>query len=336
MAVGALVLSLTASALSGVARAAPSMEEGHDCSTLAHERNDAKHTLQDAWKGFRAELKQLSREARDLDREAKKSKSASTMTTEARAALDGANAELSEIRAAAHEEIQELTELGQACFEEREIVEENPHITLATVTKNEDGEVTLVVQFNEAVECTGDCEDLFSYKASEDQTTGAQAEDFDLDEDGKTAKVTFKLNAEDATEDEEVVVDTATDELVFTAGALADVDGNAVESETENPVDVSIDTNDLVMKYREVVDQAIKDMQAVIDEITAAFAEMAEAAETAETLDDSTVTEKVAKEKEERVKDKEQRVKEKVERVKEVKEKKSNANGNKGKGKGRG
>jgi hypothetical protein len=330
MAVGALVLSLTASALGGSANAAPSAEDGHDCSTLAHERNDAKHTLQDAWKGFRADLKLLSREARGLAREAKKSKSATTMTTEARAALEGANAELSEIRSAAHQEIQELTELGQACKEERAVVEEKPHITLVSVTGSEDGEVTLVVQFNESIECTGDCESLFSYKANDD-ADAVEADDFDLDEDGMTARLTFKLNDDET--DKVVEVDTATDELVFKAGSatLADEDGNAVVDETNEPVDVSLVTNDLVAKYREVVDQAILDMQAVIDEITAAFAEMAEAADTVETLDDTKATAKAAKEKEERAKNTEGRAKEKVERVKEAKEKRNN-----GKGKGRG
>jgi hypothetical protein len=333
MAVGALILSLTATIGSGTATAAPPVDETADemkgCSVLAHERNDGRHRLQEAWKGFRAELRGLHRDARDLDREAKKSKSASAMTSEARQELDNAREELGQIRSDAHAKIQELAELGQACKEERETVEEDVHITLVSVTDNEDGKVTLLVQFNEKVECTDedgeDCANLFSYTASDDVTTTAQAADFDLADDGTSAEVSFEL-------DEDVEVDTATDELTLTAGgALKAQDGDEFETETDEPVDLTLETNDLVMKYREAVDEAILDMQAVIDEITAAMAEMTEAADTVELTDDTQVAEELEKSKKERVKEKTERVKEKTERVKD-----GRGNSGKGKDKGRG
>ena len=113
MAVGALVLSLTASALSGVAHAAPSMEEGRDCSTLAHARNDAVHTLHVVWKTFRGDLKELAREARMLQKEAHKS--GVTLTSDARDAVAAAQQELTTLRTDAHAEIQGLAELGTEC-----------------------------------------------------------------------------------------------------------------------------------------------------------------------------------------------------------------------------
>ena len=74
----------------------------------------------------------------------------------------------------------------------------------------------------------------------------------------------------------------------------------AMVTETEDTVELSLETNDLVQKYREVVDQAILDMQAVMDPLNAAVAEMLEAAATAETTDDAAVTEKHGKAKADR------------------------------------
>lgn len=79
--------------------------------------------------------------------------------------------------------------------------------------------------------------------------------------------------------------------------SATDAGAEASVTETENTVELSIDTSDLVEKYREVVDQAILDMQAVMDPLNAAVAEMLAAAETAETTDDAAVTEKRGKAK---------------------------------------
>jgi hypothetical protein len=336
MAVGALILSLTATIGSGTANAAPPADETAEktgCSVLAHERNEGRHRLHEAWKGFSNDLRSLQRDARQLDRAAKKTKSASAMTSEVREELDNAREELGQIRSDAHAKIQDLAELGQACKEEREVVEEDVHIALVSVTDNEDGAVTLLVQFNEKVECTDedgeDCAKLFSYKASKDATASAEAADFDLAEDGMSAQVSFEL-------DEDVDLDTATDELTLTAGAaLKAKDGDEFETETDQPVDLTIETNDLVMKYREVVDEAILDMQAVIDEITAAMSEMTEAAETTETNDDAEVTADLKTAKAEREKAKEAKADAKGKSKDKSKAEASNSGKGNGKGKNR-
>ncbi|MGH2472850.1 MAG: hypothetical protein ACRDG6_10670 [Candidatus Limnocylindria bacterium] len=327
MAVGALILSLTATTFGGSANAAPLANETNGCSVLAHERNEGLHRLHEAWMGFRSELRDLSREARGLSREARRSASASEMTSEARAQIQSAGAELGEIKNDAREEIQNVVELGQACKDEQPTVDETPVITLATLTDQDEEDdtvtVTFVVQFSEPVVCDGDCATLFSYKANEDVTTSAQAADFDLAEDGKSAEVSFELDAD-------ADVDGATDELIFTEGSasLKDEDDNAVETQTENPIALAIETNDLVTKYREIVDDAILDMQAVMDEVMATFDELTEAAATATTSDDERV-------KEEHAKAKEVRANAKEERTNEGKGKPEGA-GSKGKGKGRG
>jgi hypothetical protein len=82
--------------------------------------------------------------------------------------------------------------------------------------------------------------------------------------------------------------------------SVTDADADAPVTETENTDELSIDTSDLVEKYREVVDQAILDMQAVMDPLNAAVAEMLAASETAETTDDAAVTEKHGKAKADR------------------------------------
>ena len=71
-------------------------------------------------------------------------------------------------------------------------------------------------------------------------------------------------------------------------------------TEVAGTVELSDETKDLVQKYREVVDQAILDMQEVIDPLNASVAEMLAAAATAETTDDAAVTEKHGKAKAER------------------------------------
>jgi hypothetical protein len=303
MAVGALVVSLSLTSLVGSAAASPSAEDTRGCSVLAHERNAGAHRLHEAWQGFNEQLRSLSREARELNRESRRSSSATTLTVDARADLADAKSELNAIRGAAHTELQDLVELGTVCKEDVVTEAEDPHITLASLVDTDvDDEddtvtVTLQVQFNEKVTCgSADCKALFTYKANDDAaTTAADAETFELSADGTMATLTFEL-------DEDVEVDGTKDELKLTSGAasLTDADAKAMVTETEDTVELSLQTNDLVKKYREVVDQAILDMQAVMDPLNAAVAEMLAAAETAETTDDAAVTEKHGKAKADR------------------------------------
>lgn len=279
VAAGALVFALSASAMGGTAVATPQTEDGRGCSVLAHERNAGAHRLHDAWKGYRETLQEMSREFRKVGKTAGHNReAATTLAVDARGELSAARDELDAIRSKAHAEIQDLVELGQACKQPRQIDDENPHMTLATVTGDEEGTVTVLVQFNEAVECDGTCEALFKYAAS-NTTDAVNAETWSLSEDGMTAELTFKLAADDK-------VDGASDWLTFTAaagGSLADGDANKMANETESLVELSLTTNDLVKKYRDVVDQAILAMQAVMDGVTSTVSDLLAAAESDET-----------------------------------------------------
>jgi uncharacterized protein YukE len=298
MAVGALILSISATTFGGSANAAPSADDTTSCSTLAHERNESVHRLHQAAKGFREQLKDLARDARELERDARRTKGATEMTSDARAEVADARARLQEIWTTAHDDIQALVELGTACKQPQVTTPENPHITLVALTdqndKDNDQTVRVWVQFNEEVSCDGACKDLFTYTAN-DTATAVKAEKFELDEDSMSARLTFKL-------DEDVKVDGAKDKLQFTAGgaSLKDEDGNAVATESEEPVELEIATNDLAKKYVDVVDQAIKDMQAVLDDVSAAVEKMTAAAQS---TDDSMA----AKVKAERAKEKDAR-----------------------------
>jgi hypothetical protein len=296
MAVGALVISLSATTLVGNAAASPSAPETQGCSVLAQERNEGAHRLHEAWQDFSAQLRDLSRDTRELSRESRRSGSATTLIVDARADVTEARAELSAIWTTAHADLQDKVELGTACKEPVVTEGEDPHITLAALVGDEDGTVTLAVQFNEKLTCDADCKSLFKFTANDDAAAAdVTADTFELSEDGTMAKLTFKL-------DEDVEVDASTDELTFTSGSLKDADGHAMANETETTVDLSLQTNDLVAKYRDIVDQAIKDMQAVVDPLNASVAEMLAAAATAETADDAAVTERHAKAKADREK----------------------------------
>jgi hypothetical protein len=296
MAVGALVISLSATTLVGNAAASP-VAETHGCSVLAHERNAGSHRLHEAWRSFSEQLRDLSRQARELARDARRS--GSELTVDAREDVAAAKGELSAISTAAHAELQDKVELGTVCKEEVVTEAEDPHITLAALVDTDVDEedetvtVTLSVQFNEKMTCGTDCMTLFKYTANDDDATATEAESFELSADGTMATLTFEL-------DEDVEVDGAKDELSFTSGSFKDAEDHAMASETEATVELSLQTNDLVKKYREVVDQAIQDMQAVMDPLNAAVAEMLAAAETVETADDASVKEKRGKAKAER------------------------------------
>jgi hypothetical protein len=308
MAVSALVISLSITSLVGSAAASPSAEDTQGCSVLAHERNAGVHRLREAWQGFNDQLRDLSRETRELSRESRRSGSSTELTVDARGAIADAKSELSAIRSAAQAELQDRVELGTVCKEDVVAESEDPNMTLAALvdseTNDEDGKVTLTfsVQFNEEVTCSTEtdngaaCKSLFTYLANGDEdATAVDAKTFELSADGTMATLTFEL-------DEDVEADGSKDELKLTSGSasLTDADAKAMVTETADTVELSLQTNDLVKKYREVVDQAILDMQAVMDPLNATVAEMLAAAETAETTDDAAVTEKHSKAKADR------------------------------------
>src|SRR5256885_8653172 len=203
MAVGALILSISATTFGGSANAAPSADDSKSCSTLAHARNDAVHTLHAAVKDMRDKLKDLARDAREVERDARHSKAATEITVDARAEVADARAKLMDIWTTTHEKLQSLVELGQACKDE-----------------NKDEDTTT------------------SSNTTVNTTTTVKDEDKDEDND------------EDKDEDKD-------EQKTTTSSTLTDAT-----------------TADLVAKYKEVVDQAIKDMQAVLDDVTAAVAKM--------------------------------------------------------------
>src|SRR5437870_383490 len=115
MAVGALILSLSATTFGGSANAAPAADQKTDCSTLAHTRNDLVHKLHDSYMGFREQVKVLAHDARELARDESHSKSATNVMSELRRALADSRAKLQDIWSAAHAKLQDLADLGQAC-----------------------------------------------------------------------------------------------------------------------------------------------------------------------------------------------------------------------------
>lgn len=98
----------------------------------------------------------------------------------------------------------------------------------------------------------------------------------------------------------------------------------------------SFDTSGLDSKYKDIVDQAIADMQAVLDEARAAVEDMAAAAETKETSDDSSAKKNVETAKADREKAKEDREEAKAEAKDKSKDKFAEKSSNSGKGKGNG
>ena len=223
MAVGALILSLSATTLGGSASAAPAADETSSCSTLAHARNEAVHKLHSKWMSFRDQLKELAHDARDLERDARHSKSATELTVDARSEVADARAKLQEIWTSAHEKLQDGTDLGQACKVE---------------DKDEDTKTS----------------------ANTTTTTASTTKDEDQDEDKNEDK----------------------------------------DEHTQKPSITTASMVALVATYKDVVDQAIKDMQAVLDDVTATVAKLTTAAQS---TDDSMA----AKVKAERAKEKDAR-----------------------------
>jgi hypothetical protein len=111
IAVSAFVLSLSLTALADRASASPVAVENEGCSTLAHARNESVQRLDEAWNGFRAELKGLMREARDVQHAARNGASTS-LAFDVRDDLSDARAKLDAIRTRAHADIQSTAVLG--------------------------------------------------------------------------------------------------------------------------------------------------------------------------------------------------------------------------------
>jgi len=199
MAVGALILSISATTFGGSANAAPLADETQDCSAAAHARNDAVHLLHTAWKAFDGDLKDLAKDARELQHESRKDKASADLTKDARAEVASAKQDLKSIASQAHADIQDAADLGAACND----VEETTTTTTTTTSTTAPSDAT----------------------APADSTEGAH----------------------------------------------------------------SFDTSGLDSKYKDIVDQAITDMQGVVDDATKAGLDLSTAVETTSTADDAKV-----------------------------------------------
>ena len=97
----------------------------------------------------------------------------------------------------------------------------------------------------------------------------------------------------------------------------------------------SFDTSGLDEKYKDIVDQAIEDMQAAVDAARKAVEDMAAAAETKDTSDDTSAKKNVETAKADREKAKEDREEAKAEAKDKSKDKSAEKSSNSGKGNGK-
>jgi hypothetical protein len=248
MAVGALILSISATTFGGSANAAPLADETQDCSAAAHARNDAVHLLHTAWKAFDGDLRDLAKDARELQHDSHKDKASADLTKDARAEVASAKQELKSIASQAHSDIQDAVELGTACQDEEETTTTTTTTTTSTTAPSD-------------------------ATAPADSTDGAR----------------------------------------------------------------TFDTSGLDSKYKDIVDQAITDMQGVVDDATKAVLDLSTAVETTDTSDDTTAKKDLEKAKADRETAKADREEAKA-AAKNKSTDKSNAkpdNSGKGKGKGR-
>ena len=288
-AAGAFIFALSVTSLGGNAAASPAADEDGQkgCSALAHVRNDAVSDLREAWQGFRKQARDLAHDARELRKEKLDRAALAAAMTE----LKDANESLDGIRNDARSEMRTIF-AATVCGDAKDAVG-SPVMTFMQLGERDEDEsgLKLRVQFSEKVSCTGDCAKLFTFGAAK-----LAAGRFKLDEDGKSAKLTFGFDedTEDENKDESkdedkddsskhlsIKVDRATDKLNFTAGtagALKDREGNAMATQSVGVLDVSPLAAALATQLKGVVDRAITKMQGVTDALKLSVAAMLNAA----------------------------------------------------------
>jgi hypothetical protein len=133
-------------------------------------------------------------------------------------------------------------------------------------------------------------------------------------------------------EDEDATTPTTTTTTTSTS-TTAPSDSTAPADSTGSAH--SFDTSGLDSKYKDIADQAIKDMQAVVDEARKAVEDMAAAAETKDTTDDTSAKKNVETAKADREKAKEDREEAKAEAKDKSKDKSAEKSSNSGKGNGK-
>ena len=292
-AAGAFIFALSVTSLGGNAAASPSTDEDGQkgCSALAHVRNDAVSDLREAWQGFRKQARDLAHDARELRKEKLDHAALAAAMTE----LKDANESLDSIRNDARSEMRTIF-AATVCGDAKDAVG-SPVMTFMQLGERDEDEsgLKLRVQFSEKVSCTGDCAKLFTFGAAK-----LAAGRFKLDEDGKSAKLTFGFDEETKDEDKDeskdeskdedkddsskhlsIKVDRATDKLNFTAGtagALKDREGNAMATQSVGVLDVSPLAAALATQLKGVVDRAVTKMQGVTDALKLSVAAMLNAA----------------------------------------------------------
>src|SRR2546426_238678 len=275
LAVAALIVSLSTTSLGGNVAAAPSADDQQGCSVFAHVRNESLHSLRDAWRGFRKQVRDLERKALALQHEAGEAGDAAALASDARLEISDARDQLSAIWSAARVEMRTQVNLLTVCKDAPATASGSPKISLATVSVTEDEEVELWVQFSERVSCEGACDTLFTYSPNGDSTTTSiTAAELERDEDGASARLTFKLAAG-------VKVDKAKDTLSFTAAggtSLKDGEGNAMASQTVETTELTDLASDLAKKFDDLIVKAMQDMQLAMDAVNKTVTQVLDAA----------------------------------------------------------
>jgi hypothetical protein len=139
-------------------------------------------------------------------------------------------------------------------------------------------------------------------KASADLTNDARAEVASAKQELKSIASQAHTDIQSAVElgsackDEEDEDDTTTTTTSTSTTAPSDTTAPADSTGSAH----SFDTSGLDSKYKDIVDQAIKDMQAVVDEATKAVMDLSAASESKETVDDTKVKKELEKAKAER------------------------------------
>jgi len=181
-------------------------------------------------------------------------------------------------------------------------------------------------------------------KASADLTTDARAAVASAKKELKSISSQAHADIQAAVELGTACKAEAEDEDTTTTTTTTTTTSTTATSDSAAPADStgsahSFDTSGLDSKYKDIVDQAISDMQDVVDEATKAVMDIAAASESKETADDSKVKKELATAKADREKAKEDREVAKADAKDKLKDKSdaksSNSGNGNGKGKGR-
>lgn len=179
-------------------------------------------------------------------------------------------------------------------------------------------------------------------KASAVLTTDARAEVADAKQELKSisskahADIQAEVELGSACKDEEDADTTTTTTTTTTTSTSTTAPSDATAPADSTGSAHTFDTSGLDSKYKDIVDQAIKDMQAVVDEARKAVLDMTAATESKDTTDDTKVKKDLETAKADREKDKADREEAKTAAKDKSKDKSDAKSSNSGKGNGKG